>query len=352
MLSRRPLKDVRLLKDALNSLPELMRSSGIEFPQLGRRRTVDTEDDAPMLSEASTKPPRTSFNSMTGPHRRFAFLSIPLDDIRAVKNTFGVTVNDVLMAICSSALRRYLADRDELPDDPLIAMVPISVRAAEEEGQYGNQVASMTASLHTDIGDPIERLLAIHRSMNVAKQHHRALPAKLQADVAEFFSPLIASQAERMVIRAAAKGWINLPYNVVISNVPGPQFPLYGVGAKLLANYPVSTITDGAGLNITAQSYNGNFDIGIVGCRELVPDAWAIADDIRAATTELLAAAKKQADRTKPQTKRASKKQSGKRVTKSTPQRKPAAKKRVTKKRDDAVRTVKSSVESTGGTEA
>jgi diacylglycerol O-acyltransferase len=287
-LSLKPLRDLNLYLETLNNLPELARAAGIEYPSLGGRQTLSSDVGLPMLSEADHAPPRTIFNTVIGPHRRCAFTSVDLDDIKAIKNAFGVTVNDVILAVSAGALRRYLVDHDDLPDDPLVAMVPISVRADQHAGRDGNQVASMTTSLHTHLGDPAERLQAIHESMKIAKEQHRAVPAELQQDFAEFSPPLVAAQAARLGVRAAAVGWVDLPYNVVISNVPGPQFPLYGAGAMLLASYPVSTITDGSGLNITAQSYNGKLDFGVVGCREIVPDIWDIVDHLEACVDELL----------------------------------------------------------------
>ncbi len=290
-VATKPAKGVRLTIDAINNLPALAKTMGIDLPDTNRLRPFRGREPEPMLSEASTRPPRTSFNALIGPHRRFAYGSIPLADLKTAKNAFGVTLNDVVLAMCSSALRQYLVARDELPDDPLIAMVPVSVRTEQQSGEFGNRVANMTTSLHTDIADPVERLRGIHESMSIAKDTHHALPATLLQDIAEFPPPAVAARAARLAARASARRLVDLPYNVVISNVPGPQFPLYGIGAQLVANYPVSTITDGVGLNITVQSYNGNLDVGLVGCRDLVPDIWDILDHVRAALDELNAIA-------------------------------------------------------------
>jgi diacylglycerol O-acyltransferase len=270
-VARSPARGVKLWVDTIRSVPAIAKSMGIDasgpFGSLGGSDKPD-----PMLSQAATKPPRTSFNEVIGPHRRFAYTSIPLAKVKKVKNAHDVTINDVILAMCATALRNYLAGRDELPHDPLIAMVPVSVRTEEQAGELGNQVASMTTSIHTDLEDPLVRLQAIHESMTIAKHTHNAIPATLQQDIAQFSPPAVAGRASRLITRAAARRIVDLPYNVVISNVPGPQFPLYGMGAELVANYPVSTITDGSGLNFTVQSYNGNLDFGIIGCRDLVPD--------------------------------------------------------------------------------
>ncbi len=283
-----PRKGIRLGFKNIRHLPQLAESMGFGplpgtdlINRLGGRRTAD------MLSEAHTKPPRTSFNAKISPHRRFAFDSMDLDRVKAVKNAFGVTLNDVVMALCSGALRHYLAAADELPESSLIAMVPVSIRTEGQAGKFGNQVASMTASLHTDLEDPVERLMAIHNSMKIAKEKHQALPAEVLQDFAQFTAPAVAARAARVIARAALAEWVDLPFNVVISNVPGPQFPLYGVGARLVANYPVSAINDGIGLNMTVQSYDGSLDFGLVACRQLVPDLWQVINHLNESLVEL-----------------------------------------------------------------
>jgi WS/DGAT/MGAT family acyltransferase len=188
-------------------------------------------------------------------------------------------------------LRRYFEERGELPEDPLLAMVPVSVRTEQQKGTFGNQVSAMSASLHTNVEDPVERLRRIHDSMRIAKEKHRALPATLLQDFAQFAPPAVAARAARVVARATVAEWIDVPFNVVISNVPGPQFPLYGVGSRLVANYPVSAINDGIGLNITVQSYDGSLDFGLVSCRDLVPELWDLMDYLHDALYELKAEA-------------------------------------------------------------
>ena len=125
-----------------------------------------------------------------------------------------------------------------------------------------------------------------------AKEQHKALPATLLQDFAQFAPPAVAARASRVIARAAVANWMDVPFNVVISNVPGPQFPIYGMGSRLVANYPVSAINDGVGLNITLQSYNGSLDFGVIACRELVPDLWDLIDYLRDALEELKAASK------------------------------------------------------------
>jgi len=287
-----PRKGIRLGIKSIRYLPQIADSLGFgPLPGADRINRLTGRRPGELLSEAPTKPPRTSFNGRISAHRRFAYTSIALDRVKSVKNNFGVTLNDVIMAMCAATLRRYLDAHDELPEAPLVAMVPVSVRSKEQSGALGNQVASMTASLHTDIEDPAARLLAIHESMRIAKEKHQALPAEILQDLAQFTAPAIAARASRVIARAAIAELVDLPFNVVISNIPGPQIPLYGLGARLVASYPVSAINDGVGLNMTVQSYNGNLDFGFVACRELVPDLWELIEHLNDSLNALEVAA-------------------------------------------------------------
>ncbi|MEJ7583905.1 MAG: wax ester/triacylglycerol synthase family O-acyltransferase, partial [Acidimicrobiales bacterium] len=214
--------------------------------------------------------PRTVFNRTISSHRRFAFGSLSLDTAKDVKNAFSVTVNDVVLAICGGALRRYLDERNELPDESLLAMVPVSVRTEDNKAAMGNQVSAMIATLATDETDPVERLRKIHEAMQVAKRDHKAIPADLLQDYAQFATPALAARAARAVARTKIADLVNPPFNLTVSNVPGPNFPLYGAGARMVGCFPVSAIVDGVGLNITVMSYMGDLDFGIVACREML----------------------------------------------------------------------------------
>ncbi len=293
-----PRKGFRLARQAIRHLPELSKSLGFgELPGSGLiDRALGRRPD-PMLSEAPTPAPRTPFNESITPHRRFAYGSLDLEEVKQIKKEVGVTVNDVVLALCGGALRRYLEERRQLPAEPLVAMVPVSVRTEEQQGTVGNQVAAMSAALHAPGADPIQRLQQIHESMRNAKEQHNALPANLLQDVAQFAPPAVAARAARVIARATVTSWVDAPFNVVISNVPGPQFPLYGFGSRLVANYPVSAINDGVGLNITVQSYDGSLDFGIVACRELMPDVWDLMDGLSASLEELKDAAKRMGER-------------------------------------------------------
>jgi WS/DGAT/MGAT family acyltransferase len=216
--------------------------------------------------------PKTSFNAPISAHRRFDFGQLPLADVKAVKNAYGVTVNDVVVSICAGAVRHWLVEHDELPDDPLVAQIPVSVRTDEELGTYGNRILLMAAPLHTEVEDPVERLKATHESLLVMKERHRALPAALLQDANHFVPPAVFARAARLTFRYSTSRPGRPTWNLVISNVPGPQFPLYLAGARLTANYPVSVITDGMGLNITVMSYMGSLDFGLVADRDQMPD--------------------------------------------------------------------------------
>ena len=248
---------------------------------VGRPRDDEGEAVGPLPSLAA---PRTPFNAPITPHRRFAFRSTSLGLVKAVKNELGATVNDVVMAVCAGGLRTWLEAHDALPDGPVVAMVPVSIRTGDEVERWTNRVSAIFASLPTDAADPVERVQRVHEAMVDAKQLFDAVPAETLTDFAQFPPPAVFTQAMRVATRLTSR--FRSPVSLVISNVPGPRDPLYAAGARLLHYYPVSTIVDGQGLNITVQSYLDTLDIGLVSCRELVPDLWdmcdAIVDDLYA----------------------------------------------------------------------
>ncbi|HET6665320.1 MAG TPA: WS/DGAT domain-containing protein, partial [Acidimicrobiales bacterium] len=236
--------------------------------------------------------PPTPWNRAVSANRRFAMRTLRLADAQAVKKVFGVTVNDVVLAVCAGALRRYLDDRGVLPGKPLVAMVPISVRQQADRGEFTNRVTGTTVPIHTDIADPVDRLRAIHDSMAAAKELNEAIPATILTDVTEFVPPALAAQASRLSSRIRMADRMNPPFNLTISNVPGPRVPLYLGGAAMEHFYPVSVVAEGQGLNMTVQSYLDNLDFGLVADRDLVPDLWDLCDGLSAAMDELLALAK------------------------------------------------------------
>ena len=243
-------------------------------------------DDPPSLPP--TQAPRTPFNRPITAHRRLSFTTIPLDTAKEIRRAYGCTFNDVVMALCAGTLRRYLIKHDALPDEPLIAMVPVSIRAGNEGDTYQNRVSGLLASLATDEDDPVERLRVIQKSMNAAKGSFSAIPAETLQDFVQFAPPAVAARAMRMYSRLRIADRMNPPFNLIISNVPGPAYPLYSAGARLEHFYPVSAIADGQGLNMTVQSYNGNLDFGFIACWELVPDVWTLTDYLHESMQELL----------------------------------------------------------------
>ncbi|OBI83076.1 wax ester/triacylglycerol synthase family O-acyltransferase [Mycobacterium sp. 1245805.9] len=232
--------------------------------------------------------PRTAFNASITGRRNIAYAQLDLGDVKTVKNHFGVKVNDVVMALVSGVLRQYLADRDALPDSSLVASVPVSVHGKSDRPGR-NQVSAMFSSLHTEIADPVERLKAIAEANSLAKEHSSAIGASLLQDWTQFAAPAVFGVAMRLYARTRLTETMPV-HNLVVSNVPGPQEPLYFLGCEVKAMYPLGPIFHGSGLNITVMSLNGTLDVGLISCPELLPDLWEMADDFAVAMEELLAA--------------------------------------------------------------
>lgn len=231
-------------------------------------------------------PPLTPFNGPITAHRDFAFTTLPLDQVKAVKNVLGYTVNDVVMALCTTALRRWLLDHNALPGSPLVASMPVSVRTPEQVGTAGNQISFMLAALPTDMPDPARRLQVLVASLAAAKERFRATPATLLHELSAALPQTLHGLACRLMLRAATLG--APPFNLFVSNVAGPQVPLYAAGARVTGNFPVSAVSDlGGGINITVMSYDGHLDFGIIVCPDMVPDVWEIARHLGDALTEL-----------------------------------------------------------------
>lgn len=281
---RRPGRAARVQLGAVQQMAEITRNKGMSsLVQVARRRlpaqlggTRRRRDDEPALPGVAA--PRTPFNRSITPHRRLAMRSVPLDDVKALKSALGATVNDVVMAVCAGALRRYLEHHDCLPAEPLQAMVPVSIRTGKEEDRWTNRVSGLIATLPTNVADPLERVKVVHDAMIAAKEEFELVPAEALVDLAQFSSPALAAQAARLASSMRIADRTNPPVNVVISNVPGPRQPLYLAGAQLTHYYPVSTVAEGMGLNITVHSYLDVLDIGLVSCRELVPDLELLVD--------------------------------------------------------------------------
>ena len=255
-------------------------STALSLPGAGLRAAGDAVMLTPTLlrlaeqglrEQATVLPlqaPHTMLNERITGSRRFAAQSWPLERIRTVAHAFGATVNDVVLAMCAGALRDYLLELDALPDSPLVAMTPVSLRAEQVEGgdedETGNAVATILCNLATDLANPEARLLAIRASMLRGKTAMSGLnQPQATALSALVMAPLLLPQL----------GLHRLPppYNLVISNVPGPKEPLYWNGARLQGLYPLSIPTHGQALNITVASYAGQLQFGLTGCRRTVP---------------------------------------------------------------------------------
>jgi len=289
-LAWRPVQTVRLTNEMVKVLPTL---APVVNTLVGGMLGLNRGDGA-VIPTTLGRAPATPFNKPITPHRRFAFRSVDLDTVKKVKNVFGVSVNDVVMAMCAGALRRWLANHDALPAQPLIAMIPVSVRDPASQGALGNKVSAMLAMLPTNITEPGRRLEIVHQATRIAKAQQAAIPQGLVDQISDFAPPALTARAARVVF---ATGLLHRlpPFNVTISNVPGPNVPVYLCGAGLLAHYPVSVATGGQGLNITLVGYLGKLNFGLVSCRELVPDLDALAGYLVDELGLLLEAAEKRA---------------------------------------------------------
>jgi WS/DGAT/MGAT family acyltransferase len=284
-LAWRPVQTVQMTNEMLRWLPTLAPAvSTLVGAMLGLNR-----GDGEVIATTLSRAPATPFNKPITPHRRFAFRSVDLDTVKMVKNAFGVSVNDVVMAMCAGALRRWLIDHAALPSQPLIAMIPVSVRDPASKGSMGNKVSAMLAMLPTHIAEPDLRVELVHAATKIAKAQQATIPQGLVDQISDFAPPALTARAARVVF---ATGLLHRlpPFNITISNVPGPNVPVYLCGARLLAHYPVSVVTDGQGLNITLVGYLGQLHFGLVSCRELVPDidtlAGYLTDELAILVTE------------------------------------------------------------------
>ena len=290
-IPRQPLRALRALPKTLPALTEVPGANAFPVvPALSKglsklRGLAGAPADPAILEITSARAPKTSFNGRISPHRRFAFGSLSLDTVKDIKNELGITVNDVVVTLCASAVRRWLLDRDELPRTPLIAMIPVSVRAPHETRAFGNRISAMIVPIPTDVAHPRDRLIRAHELLRGAKANHAALPASLLTDATSFIPPAVAALAARTAIDLLSR--TRPPLNLVISNVPGPRESLFCAGARLESMFPVSVVVDGVGLNMTVMSYRDHLDFGIVTDQGQIPDAWPFIDHLHTALEEL-----------------------------------------------------------------
>jgi diacylglycerol O-acyltransferase / wax synthase len=240
---------------------------------------------ASMASAGMGGAPPSPLNTRIGPHRRFAWVESDLDRFKAVKGALGGTVNDVVLAVVTGALRAHLERRGRDPaGTELKAMVPVSVRAEDQRGALGNQVAAMYAPLPVGIPDPLERFRIVHEALGDLKSSAQAIGAERLTQLAGFAAPTILDQAARLQSRQRL-------FNVTVTNVPGPQFPLYMLGRKLSAFYPKVPLVLNTALGIAIMSYDGRLFFGLLGDYDAMADLDDLAGDLSAAIDELSTAA-------------------------------------------------------------
>jgi diacylglycerol O-acyltransferase / wax synthase len=233
--------------------------------------------------------PETPLNVEIGPHRRFMIVRNELDDFKAVKNAFGGTVNDVVLAVVSGALRGWLQSRGVRTEGlELRALVPVSIRAKDERGTLGNRIAAMRGPLPVYIEDPVARLRTVKAAMDGLKESKQAVGAEVLASVQNFAPPTILAQASRLNFSTRL-------FNLIVTNVPGPQFPLYLRGRQLLDVFPVAFLPKNHALAIAIMSYNGRMNFGLLGDYDALPDIAVVGEGIERSLAELRALARERA---------------------------------------------------------
>jgi WS/DGAT/MGAT family acyltransferase len=234
--------------------------------------------------------PRTSFNRSIGPQRAMAFTSVAQSDLQALRDHYGVKLNDVVLALCSGALRIYLEARHELPARTLTAGVPVSTRAGDD-ASLDNQISYMVVPLATDISDPEDRLRAIFGHTRAAKEMSAALRVHPIGSIGTTAPPWALAAAMRLAYQSHLLSYVPGMMNTIVSNVAGPTFPLYLAGAPLTGLFSASVILEGMGVNLTVITFQGRVDFGIHVDPALVPDPWQLADAVPEALAELMCAA-------------------------------------------------------------
>lgn len=231
--------------------------------------------------------PKVSWNGTLGRRRAVAVGSVALADVKLVKQHFDVTVNDVMIAVIGGALRRYLIAHDELPDVPLVAGMPFSTRVGDD-AEIGNKVSAALVSTASHLDDPLDRLRAIHESTRAAKSLQKALRSRQIQSIGETVPPALITMASRTITSSGLEGAMPANGNVIVSNVPGPPFPLYAGGARVAAIHPMAPIMMGGGLNATLVSYVDDVQVGFLADAELLPDPWQLVDGLAPSLQELV----------------------------------------------------------------
>jgi WS/DGAT/MGAT family acyltransferase len=245
------------------------------------------EDGAPVRDAALPfAAPSTSFNRALSSRRSIAYARAPLDRIATIREAFGGTINDVVLTACTTALREYLIARDELPEEPLVASIPISTRELDDE-PGGNRLSAMLTELPVQIDETMHRYWEVCRCAGNAKRFHSLMGSHTIEALAEMIPGALVGSALRLYSRWKLASLHRPLHNLVISNVPGPPIPLAFAGAPVEALHPHGPLLEGAGLNITVMSYAGSIDIGVLACRESVPEVRGLAESVARAIDEL-----------------------------------------------------------------
>jgi WS/DGAT/MGAT family acyltransferase len=225
--------------------------------------------------------PDSIYNVEIGPHRRFTWVRVTLKDLKSIKNSLGGTVNDVVLAVVAGGLKRHLHSRGVKTDGlELRAMVPVSVRGEDQRGALGNQVAAMWAPLPVGLNEPLERLETVQSAMAELKQGGQAVGAQTLTRMAGFAPPTVMAQASRLMSRQRL-------FNLVVTNVPGPQFPLYLLGREMLDIFPMVPLAQHQALGVAIMSYNGKMNFGLVGDFDAMPDMEDLAEYLQQALADL-----------------------------------------------------------------
>ncbi|MHB1711448.1 MAG: WS/DGAT/MGAT family O-acyltransferase [Acidimicrobiales bacterium] len=286
-----PLRgDIDQVLDALGSLrgqaDGMVRTLGSTVRSV-RNLTERNRQVRGLLPPTLFQAPRTSINRAISSHRRVAFAEVRLDDIRRIRDVMGGTVNDVVLAAVAGGMRAFFSGRGETLESSLVALVPKSLRDRKDHGGRGNQVSAMLVSLATGVEDPVARLNVIRDGMAAAKEQHRAIGPEVFFDWAHAMIPALATRMTRLVTNLRVFDHLPPPFNVIVSNIPGPDVPVYLAGAPMVAMYPVGPVVEGVGVNITVFSYLGALYVGVQGCWDLVPDIDVIANGIADSVREL-----------------------------------------------------------------
>jgi diacylglycerol O-acyltransferase len=277
---------VDALAERLTSPAEVIRT--IQTAAMDRHNVVNRVLESAKALGAfignSFAAPPSSLNQPVGPHRRFETVLVELDSFKRIKNSFGGTVNDVVLAVVAGGLRSLLEARREPVDGVQFrAMVPVSVRADQERGALGNRVAALWATLPVAEPDPVARLREVQRVMKDVKASDQAVGAQVLTTLSEYAPPTILAQAARLIARQRA-------FNLVVTNVPGPQFPLYCLGREMKEVYPVLPLSENTTLGVALFSYNGSVGFGLLGDYDSAPDIGVLAEGIEKSLAELGAA--------------------------------------------------------------